>query len=606
MRRFLLLFIIALNFSTLSAHADDQVANQVATDTSQDVNIDLPPDLEPGFHTAVAEVTDPDTGEVTTQEIYFCKDSAGEIHWDNICPDVITVVDPTTLENVTNPQALPNYSPLTEPSKTSQAQIVGFTALSVISAGGAAAASAGFASGGGGAGGSSGGSGSGGGGTGNSSARETSRREERDTEGGDEKQEKLLHASHTKIAGLGGVGIASEISPGIGDKSFTWKSPLTNVFDSAFLVASLKVSRFSPLLSKIFLDASYLRAIFGSLSIFTMPLGIFLGYLSLSNTDSQPVPPSWKIASAMMVLGVFDSFAGLTAAAIFVGGVFVAGNVHNQTHLLTLMAYLAICVAPSIIAGSFRPLRRKVETGEHLWERGVDYLLGALLTGWTISKFIQTLNVVAGKQLPIVGHTSSIGIAIVISVILRMIFEDIGIYFYPIRIHNFSIAAASPSKTQQYISALLKVFIFAAVMKSFVGMNLQLLIGSALFVIPNLLKLGLGHILPKSRQLHFTLPKGAVRILVMTLLGSISAALAKHYFKNPQDFLTWGFVLLSVPGFLLSLLGLLSDEKNPQTLKNHKVGIWIYRLGGLVVFYLIIEIILGKDISAFLGRLVKF
>ena len=45
MRRFLLLFIFALNISTLGAHADDQVLSTTAQDTSQDVNIDLPADL---------------------------------------------------------------------------------------------------------------------------------------------------------------------------------------------------------------------------------------------------------------------------------------------------------------------------------------------------------------------------------------------------------------------------------------------------------------------------------------------------------------------------------------------------------------------------------
>ena len=65
------------------------------------------------------------------------------------------------------------------------------------------------------------------------------------------------------------------------------------------------------------------------------------------------------------------------------------------------------------------------------------------------------------------------------------------------------------------------------------------------------------------------------------------SAFSENLFTDPQVFLTWGFVLLSIPGFILGLLTLISDDKNAGTMREDKLGKWIYRIVGLYVFYLI-------------------
>ncbi len=610
MRRFLLIFIFMLNFSTLNAIADDPVTEITATDVNQDVNIDLPDDLPPGYHIATADVTDPETGEVTSQDIEFCKDTSGDIHWDNYCPDLEAVVDPATLENVTTPDELPAYSPASEPEKTSQTQVAGFTALSVLSAGGAAAASAGLggggsSTGGGGSGGSGGGSGGGtprGGGSSRSEGKRDEESEDENSRGGI--SDAPDDAPDYERGSRGGKdGLASEVI-GIGDRSFTWRAPLTPTFDSMFIVASRRVSKFSPLLAKIFVDASYLRAMFGSISVFTFPLGIILGLQALTSAHSQPMPPSWELMAAMAVLGLVDSLAGLVSTLVFTFGILFAGNVNTFSQLLIIFAYAAICASPAIIAGSFRPLRRKVGIDEHPWERLVDYLLASILTGWVIVKFIGTLNIIAAKQFPITGHASEIGVAVGIAVLVRMGFEDFSTYLYPQRTSKFNVDFEKPSKVQQYVSLSIKAVVFGIVMDTFVGFNLQLLIGTAFFITPSILKISVGHILPKSRLLHIATPKGAIRIVAMTILGTLFAALSKQLFTNPRDFLTWGFVLLSLPGFALSILGLVSDDKDYHGIKNHGRGKWLYRLGGPIILFFIIQIVLGHDILAILKSLI--
>jgi hypothetical protein len=598
MKKVLLFSVLILNFSTMPAQADDQVAVVTTVNDSADVLIDLPADLPAGYHSALANVTDPDTGEVTEEEINFCKDNAGEIHWDNVCPDLDILVDPTTLEKVTNVKELPKYDPVSEPEKSSQTQVAGFTALSVLSAGGAAvgaAVSGGASSGGSG---TSGGSGEGGSGKSGSGAnRSNSRREERHQEGSEsEASEEALHAAHSKQSNNFTHQQVTEEFLGLGDRSFTWKAPLTENFDFAIIATSLRVSRFAPLLGKILIDASYLRAILGSLSFLTIPTGVMLGYLALHSNNFQPMPPNFTIFTGMAVLSLFESIGGFTAALVFAIGVLASGNATSKSTVLTTLAIAAICMAPSLIAGSFRPFRRKLSVNENFWERSTDYLLSAVLTYWTFLGFINSLNPIAGKQLAITGHAKEIGLVIGVCVILRMILEDLALYLYPMRSSKFAVTPPNPSKRQRFISNVFKAIIFGLVMESFIGLSLPLFIGTLLFILPNILKISVGHILPRSKLLHFALPKGGLRIVVMTILGTFFAKFAAGIFQDPHDFLTWGFVLLSIPGLFIALLGLVSDDSRSSTFRHHPVGFWLYRLGGAVVFYLIIQIALGKNI----------
>jgi len=603
-KKLLLLLVILLNFSIIPTHADDQVADLIADGASADVLIDLPGDLPPGYHTAIAQITDPDTGEVTEEEIKFCKDKTGEIHWDNSCPDLDIVVDPATLADVTDVDKLPTYNPTSEPEKTAQTQITGFAALSVLSAGGAAVGAAV------GAGSSTGGGGSSGGGdapgkSGSGSRSMSGRRSENNinephSEGS---AEEALHSAHAKQSSQFDFGDAEGDRLGIGDRSFTWKAPFTRPFESAIIASTLRISRFAPLFGKLLNDASYLRAMIGSVSFFTIPLGAYIGLLAVESASSQPMPPTWTVMVAMTLLSIFESIGGVVAALVYVSGILLSGNVNSLSQLLTILSVAAICVSPPLLAGSFRPFRRKIEAGDTHWERATDYLLAALLTNWTFNGFINSLNIIAAKQLAITAHAKELGLAISLAVILRMILEDLATYLYPARLNTLAFEPAKPSKRQQLISNLVKAFIFGVVMQSFVGSGAPLLIGTILFILPSLIKLTVGHVLPRSRMLHFALPKGGVRIVAMTILGTLFAKLGERIFADPEQFLTWGFVLLSIPGLVLGILSLLTDDKNSGSLRSHRVGIWVYRIGGIAIFYLIIQIAFGKNILDTLASL---
>ena len=614
-KRLILIAFLSLSLFTTPVMADEEVAELTTVDLSQDVEIDIPDSLPQGTHSVVVQVTDPDTGQVSDEEVFFCKDTKDEIQWDNNCPDltaeaapaetlvieqtviggvtVDVVVDPQLLEGITDPEDLPNYNPISEPEKAAETQVAGFAALSVLSAGGAAAAAV--------AGGSTSGGSSGGGGSdtpgkgGGSSSKGIQRPREDDDDSESDEEAPFTPEDAAKAKRRINDAFAA-IALGIGDRSRTWRAPFTQQIDAGFISASITASRFAPILGKILIDASYLRAILGSLSLLTIPAAIFLGIQALVTSDSQPIPPIWQIFAAIALLTLVDSFAGLIAVLIYAIGVFASGNINSLSGVLTVLTVSAICVSPSIMASSFRPFRRKVSAGHTFWERAVDYLLGTVLTAWTISGFINSLNAISGKQLAIIGYATQIGVIVGVGIFVRMVLEDLATYLYPNRSARLTVDLPKPAPLQQYISMTLKALIFALIMNTFVGFNLPLLIGTILFIMPNLAKLRVGHLLPKSRMLHFAIPKGGLRIVVMTATGTLFARFSENLFTDPQVFLTWGFVLLSIPGFILGLLTLITDDKDAGALREDKVGKWIYRIVGVYVFYLILQIAQGKDV----------
>ena len=55
-------------------------------------------------------------------------------------------------------------------------------------------------------------------------------------------------------------------------------------------------------------------------------------------------------------------------------------------------------------------------------------------------------------------------------------------------------------------------------------------------------------------------------------------------------------ISLTVALFILGLGGLITDDKSAVTLREDNVGKWVYRIVGVYVCYLILQIAQGKDV----------
>ncbi len=498
-------------------------------------------------------------------------------------PPIVPVED---LALISSREDLPQYDPASEPEKNSAAQVAGFAAVSVLAAGGAATAMSGSSSSG-----SSGGGSSSGGGAARTASASVSRRDEEFSQN-KSLLEEIDHLSLKRKQEK----VVAKIKPGPGDNSFTWRLPYTQKIEDYFYVTSQKANRFAPLMAKLFADAAYLRAMIGSLSLITFPLAILLGLNALQDVENQALPPTWIVIATIAGLGLIDAFAGFLVSFIYVAGILMAGNLTTLPEILTVLGTTSLFFTPTLVATSFRPLRRYTLNWDNRLERIGDYLIASLLTGWTLSKIIATFNVLAGVQLAIVADANKVGIAIGLFVFIRMFAEDMATYFYPQRLGKNIIEFGAPGKVQQLFSLVGKSFMFLLVTQSFVGLNLQLVIGTIFFAVPILVKIVIGQRLPKVRYLNYVLPKGTIRLIVMTLSGTLCAEFSSQFFTNPRDLLTWGFVILSVPGLVISMLGLFADESHKLDWKKSNPGKLVYLVGALVVFYLLSQIALNKNL----------
>ena len=388
-----------------------------------------------------------------------------------------------------------------------------------------------------------------------------------------------------------------ERDSGRGDLSRTWRAPLTERTDALFAGLITRISPHSPILARTIADGNYLRAIFGSLSSLLLIPGAILGVLALQDTSGQALPPATWIVMAIIALATLDAMAGLVSGLIFTAGVVLSGNFSSRDEVLTIAGLFIIFYAPALLASAIRPLRRLAQDRDSLWERATDYGLVTLLSGWMMFKMIGALNALAGVQLVISFAARDIAILASTFILIRLLLEDLTTYLYPVRLNKSAGKFLEPDTIQKVISLEIKLFIFIEIAKPFVGYNIKLVLGTIIFAIPSIISIFFDDRFPKIPILHRLLPSGAFKIVAMVFIGTLAAGFIQGLFSDPRTFLAWSFVVLAIPGLILSLLGKMA-KKPSSDWKVTPLGNTAYRILGVLVFLAIIQIIRGVDLYA--------
>lgn len=574
MRKLLLstLFIIQLSILP-SWGADTVLLDRLTGAEAEQLDIEIPAEVPPGFHEVVIEVYD-DAGTVDKKILTFCKDLDGKIDWASDCPGLVRMYTEPELIPLIQREDLPTYDPAQEPDKSKDLAVTAFAALAALSAAGAD--SAGQSSN------SKGGdenqenqNGSGDGGDGSDP---------------DQEQDDLASISAGDLTKI-------DREPGKGDLSSTWRRAGTIKSDVFFAGLVTSTSRHLPLFARAIADGTYLRAMFGSLAPLTVISGIALGVIAFLDTSGQALPPALWIVMAIIALANLDALAGFAAGLIFTIGVAFSGNLFSRNEILTVAGLFIIFYAPALLASAIRPLRRLAGNRDDAWERVTDYALGLLLSGWTMSKLIGGLNALAGVQLLITFHAKEIAWWTAVFVLVRLILEDFASYRYPQRIDAVSGEFRSQTTIDKVLNLELKIFIFVELAMPFIGFNIKLLLGTILMAAPTVIGLTIGKKLPKTLILYRLLPTGAFKIVAMVFIGTISAAFVQGLFASPRTFLAWAFVVLAIPGLILSILEKMVQEPEGDW-KVTPMGNTLYRILGIIVFILLIQIVRGVDLYA--------
>ena len=560
-KKFFLALILITQISVFpSWGADTVLIDQITESEAQELDIQIPPETPSGYHQIEIEVYD-DAGTISAKTILFCKNLLGEIKWDNNCPDLVEAA-----EGFMQP-----YDPLDNPEDTQSTQIAAFALLGALAAGKAA------------------------GGKGSDNSRDASQQDGEDSR---EDYEESEDSEDLASVGAGGLALIKR-KGGWGDRSKTWRIKRTDSVDLGWKRFAESISSFSPLAARTFGDGSYLRAMVGSLSTLLYPVALGLGIYALIDTNRQALPPATWIVIAIALLGTIDAAAGLLASATFVIGIAVSGNIFSREEVLTVAGLSIIFFAPALLASAIRPIRRLISGADDRWERITDYALVGLLSFWSIEKIVGALNGLSGLKLPISADARQIALIVAIAITLRVIMEDLATYAYPVRLKKVSPDYKDPSTFQQVISLEFKTFLFVSLAIPFVGFNIQLALGTFFFLLPSILGLTVGEKYPKLPVIGRILPKGALKIVAMVFIGSIFANWVEGLFEKPEDFIPWSFALLAIPGLFLKFAGDLS-QKPKNDWRRTDFGRTVYRVGGIAVYILIVQMVRGVDLAAWI------
>jgi hypothetical protein len=554
-RKILFAAIVLLNFSTIASAdtgLDQQLYELITESEAQDLNIDIPSDLTSGYKSIEVSVTgmgvDP---EVKT--ILFCKGLDGVLHWNNICDDLTTTAIEPTPTGVITRSSFPKFDPLSDPKRTTNTAVIAFAALSVMMGAGAitnktlAKSSTGSAAG-------------------------------VDRPG--------------YIAGLSrGGALLATTQLGRGDKSQIWQQPINQKLEQVVTKTGSRISGFSPLATRIISDGNYQRSLIGPLSLLFYPGAIGLGIFASSSLHQEALPPSLVFILIMMSIGVLDALAGVLVAIAFTLSVFIGGHLTSLDSALTVAGVCLLAFSPTLIAGAFRPFRRPVWDFTSLWERGTDYLVASILTGWVVQQIVLGLPGLSGLQLPITSHARLIALCAVGLIILRFAFEDLSQHLFPQRLSNLEPEYRERTLTQEFLAATLKITIFGVIAGRFVGIGIELFIGIVLFAMPLIMGI-FEDKFPKSALVQKWMPTGIIEMLVMTLGGYFLAILVADRYPNAKTYVLVSFVILSLPGFILKILALFGKD-GADDWRITKFGKTAYRVLGVVALAILIYIILS-------------
>jgi hypothetical protein len=382
-------------------------------------------------------------------------------------------------------------------------------------------------------------------------------------------------------AGLGAVAL--------GDRSRTWSWPGTSALDALSATLPVRLARRSPLLARVAADGTYLRAILGSASLLALLAGLALGVVALRDTGGEALAPVASVTIAIAVLGVFDAAAGLVAVLIFTTGVLVLGGVDSYAHLRLMLGLSALWFVVPVLAGAARPLRRPpTRSLEQSWDRAADFVIASLIGAWAVQKIVLALPGLAGVRLPIAEHANAAAYCVLAALVARLAFETIASHLYPRRLDLAEAAGIpEPGALLRLGATALRMVIFVFFAYIVVGTSWQLWVGAALFVAPQVLAIYEPRF-PNSPALFRALPKGLPRLVLMLFVGTAVGALLLRTMNQKSDtFVADSFVLLSLPGFLLSLVSFFGREGNEPP-----IG-WGKRIAGIALLVGGILLVLG-------------
>ena len=405
-----------------------------------------------------------------------------------------------------------------------------------------------------------------------------------------DRQDASHYATERASTSLAGIdvsfgGVAAVVgAQGIGDRSKTWRLPLTPHVDSSARYGILALARFSPLSARFIADGTYLRAMFGSAALLLPILAVVLGALGVLNVNGLALAPSVVLLSVIAFVGTLDAFAGLAAFIAFTIGIAVSGGITSVDSIRTLLGLAVIGFGPALIAGATRPLRRAGHEFD-LWERLADFVIIPLLGAFTVQSMVSALSGLSGYEMSITQYADLIAMVALLGLLLRVSLEEFTARAYPARITEIAPAEIpKPGTIQRSIVSVVRTGIFLFIAVAFIGNVWQLWVGALIFLAAQLCEVFAAR-MPNSPRLYHAVPVGIPKLVLILLVSLGLSTLLTLVLGANADLARYSFVFLMLPGLALAALGMFGREPaegDTRWYLRPSMRTW-YRAGGILL-----------------------
>jgi hypothetical protein len=358
-------------------------------------------------------------------------------------------------------------------------------------------------------------------------------------------------------------------------------------FDSLTHNASILVAPISPLLSKIINDGSYLRAIFGTLSIAPALAASAIAIAAVGINQGEVLPPQWQLFLALAIIGIFDAFAGFVGVMLFVLGTAFTAGIDTQSEPQLMLGVIVVAFGPALIASGFRTLRKHAAKDEFAWwERVVDLAVITFFAGWTVSSMVSALPALAGLTLAVANHVNDFAVGLGVAIAVRILIEEASARWWPARLNAINPSDIPDSSSLQKIFAIAVRFgLFLFMSNAIMGFSWQIVVGSALFVIPVVLG-WFSDRFPNSPLIWKIMPTGVPGLAFTLLVAMLTTATVGAVMGTSRELAAWTFAILPLPLLALNILQMFGrhgeNEDDEKPIKNPKYK-WLYRIGGVVM-----------------------
>ena len=377
---------------------------------------------------------------------------------------------------------------------------------------------------------------------------------------------------------------------GVIDRLSIWKLGALTALDKPLTNWIERAARVSPVLSRVLNDGSYLRALFGSLVAIGYFVAVVMGVAAV-DTGAGSLATSGKIGFlvAIMAIGTLDALFGILAMTAFVITSLVAMPVAGIGDIRYLLAMFILGFAPSIMATTFRKIRRPaIENLSDTWERVVDLALIGFISVLTVMSLVGSVSAFAGATVPLSADVKPIAFAIASVAVGRVLIEELAAKLAPDRLNRINPTEVPGTfGWQPWASLVLKFSTLILMIGGMVGMGWHLWVGAVLIFLPGIIGMIFTD-LPSVKWIHEFMPGGIGALAFATLISAWSGQAVNALLGKSELYGQLSFILIPLPVILISIIGMFAKQEDKLWQRTGKK--WVGIAGGIAVFVFTIQV----------------